>query len=267
MTAATRVAGVAGWPVRHSLSPVMQNAAFVASGLDWVYVAFEVVAADAERALAAAYDLGLDGLSVTMPHKQAAAAVAVTGADVVRRLDAANTLVRGEHGWHADNTDVPGFAAFLATADVDVAGTEVGIVGAGGAAAAVAVAVAGAGAAGVRVWDPTATRAVRMLESTGVPGDAVADPGALAGCGLVVSCVPTDAVPAELGFSPGQVVVDLVYAPPLTPLLERAGAAGAETHNGLGLLVHQGALQFERWTARRAPLDVMWEAARAASGG
>lgn len=261
VSARTQVAGIVGDPVRHSLSPVMHNAAFAHLDLDWVYVAFPVATSDAEPVLDAAWQMGVAGLSVTMPHKQAAARVAIERDTLVEELGAANTLVRHEGGWVARNTDVSGFRRWVEEdIGLDVARATVGVLGAGGVAGAVVAAVRDAAA--TVVWNRTRVKAVALA------GDACVldDPAGLADCTVVVSCVPAHAVPPGLQFRAGQLVLDLVYHPAQTALVETARSAGASAHNGLGLLVRQGALQFELWTGREAPLDVMRAAVDRAAG-
>jgi shikimate dehydrogenase len=230
----------------------MHNAAFAATGLDWVYVAFPVADDDATSTLRAAWHLGIEGLSVTMPHKQAAARAAGDLDPWVRRMGVANTLVRGTAGWRAHNTDAPGFREWLENdLGVSIAGTRFGLLGAGGVAAAVAAAVSDA--AEVAVWNRTPEKAAALVGA----GHVLARPEALRAYDVVVSCVPSGAVPDRIEFGDGQIVLDLVYAPTPTDLMRRARGAGARAEDGLGLLLRQGALQFELWTGRVAPLDVM----------
>jgi len=269
ITGRTRVCAVIGSPITHSLSPVIHNAAFEATGLDWTYVALPVHDKGAGGTIAAAWQLGLSGLSVTMPYKQVAAEVAVTRAPLVAEMGAANTLVSTEDGWHAENTDVDGMVAFC-TRDLglDLDGARAGIVGGGGAAAAVAVAMRVAGAK-VVVWNRTAANAAAVAALAGDGAVVADDASVLDSCDLVVSCVPSS-VAVELcpgvSFHEDQTLVDLVYSPPHTPLMELAAAGGADVHNGLGLLVNQAALQFELWTGRLAPIEVMSAAALAEVG-
>lgn len=260
VTGATTVVGVCGWPVTHSLSPVLHNAAFDALGLDWMYVPFALRPEGAVGTLRAAWSLGIRGLSVTMPHKQAAHAAATEVTPEVARTGAANTLVARDDGWSAHNTDIDGFRVFVRD-DLgwDVRGRRVGIVGAGGVASAVLDALVADGA-DVVVWNRTRDRAVQLAGEERV----ASSPDELTTCDLLVGCVPPDAAPTDLRLRADQVLVDLVYAPPITPLMRLAFDAGAEAHNGLGLLVRQAALQFELWTGRPAPLDVMTAAGRAA---
>jgi shikimate dehydrogenase len=257
------VAGVIGSPVRHSLSPALHNAAFAAAGLDWVYAAFEVAPGDAARALDGMRALGLGGLSVTMPHKADVAAAVDERSDAVAALGAANCVVPAGGGrLRGESTDGDGFLRSLADAGVAVDGKRCVVLGAGGAARAVVLALAGAGAAGVSVVNRTEANAQRAAELAGAVGE-VGSAVAVADADLVVNAtsvgmgdgggLPLD--PAALGA--GQVVADLVYQPVQTPLLAAAADAGCTTVDGLGMLLHQAALAFERWTGEPAPLAAM----------
>lgn len=259
----TRLTGIIGWPVGHSLSPAMHNAAFAELGLNWAYLAFPVEpdrVAEAVRGLAAA---GCAGLNVTIPHKQAVIDVCSHASDAVRAIGAANTLIPdGDGGFRADNTDAEGFLRALdEVIPEDVAGREVFMIGAGGAARAVAHAVRSRGGR-LRVANRTPERAAELGEVVPFTRDAMN--AAAARAALVVNSTSlgmgVDDVPADLpldGIGPGQVVNDLVYRPGGTPWLAAAAARGARTVDGLGMLLHQGAAAFEHWTGRRAPVDVM----------
>ncbi len=287
-TASTEVAGVIGDPVRHSLSPVIHNAAFAALGLDWVYVAFPVERHRAAEALAGAKALGVRGLSVTMPHKEAIALAADRRSPVVERLGAANTVVVRDGLAVAESTDGAGLLADLVEgAGFDPKGRRCLVLGGGGAARAVVLALAGAGAAEVVVVNRTPERAERAAALAGRAGR-VGTPADLAGAELVVKATPSGMADLEPGrlpaggqeglererreegtsggelLGPGQLAVDLVYLPSTTPFLDAARNAGAAARNGLGMLVRQAALQFELWTGEVAPLEVMWGAAREA---
>ena len=132
----TRVTGIIGWPVAHSLSPAMHNAAFQALGLDWVYVAYPVAPERVAVAVQGLADAGVAGLNVTIPHKQAVLACCSAVSPAVEAIGAANTLIAdGNGGWRADNTDAPGFLrAVDEAAPVNVDGRAVLVVGAGGKA-------------------------------------------------------------------------------------------------------------------------------------
>jgi len=272
-SATTTVAAVIGDPVRHSRSPAIHNAAFRACGLDWVYVAFAVPAGAGAAAVAAVRTLRLGGLSVTMPHKEAVAAAVDRLTDDAARLGAVNCVAWEGDVLVGDNTDGPGLLRSLAAElGWDPAGRRCAVVGAGGAARAVVLALARAGAAEVVVVNRSPGRAGRAAELAGAVGR-VGTGEELSSVELVVHATPVgmgdDA--GSLPFDPdllrpGQIVVDLVYEPLDTALLEAARARGAVAVDGLGMLVHQAALQFERWTGSEPPVDAMAAAARAESG-
>jgi shikimate dehydrogenase len=256
-------AGVIGSPIRHSLSPALFTAAFQAAGLDWRYDAFEVPAGEAPGFLAGE-GAGLDGVSVTMPHKAAVIPVLDALDPVAERLGAVNCIARGADGRRTGhNTDGAGFLdALRADAELEVAGLRTLVLGAGGAARAVALALAEAGAREVLVVNRSGDRAAQAVELLG-PVGRIGTPAEAGDAELVVNAtsvgmgdddgVPID--PALLG--PGQTVVDIVYHPLETPLLRAAAARGAATVGGLGMLVHQAAHAFRLWLGRPAPVDAM----------
>jgi shikimate dehydrogenase len=286
----TRVAAVIGDPVRHSLSPVMHNAAFRALDLDWVYLACEVRRGAAPAALAGMRALGIDGLSVTMPHKATAAANVDRLSPTALALGAVNTVVRHSDVLEGHNTDGAGFVTAVRDDEgFDPAGRRCLVLGAGGAARAVVKALADAGAAEVVVVNRTAAHAEAAADLAGSAGrvgrvEEVADAelivnatpvGMASGArpGAEVRAVdgrvidgpgPDPAVAVDPGWlGAGQLVVDLVYDPPLTPLVESARARGAAGVNGLGMLIHQAAHAFRLWTGEDPPLAVMSAAALA----
>ncbi len=276
--AGTTVVGVMGALVRHSLSPLLQNAAFGALGINWISVAFEVAPGQAAAALGGVRALGLAGLSVTMPHKAEVATLVDRCTEVAARLQAVNCIVNRQGTLEGANTDGEGFLASLErAARFDPAGTRCLVVGAGGAARAVTYALAGAGAADVAVANRTPGRAAEVAALAGAVGRSVPtlDRDEVARMDLVVNATPigmrgvadADAGPDDAWPVPpsllraGQVVTDLVYAPRPTRWLVAAAEAGATTVDGLGMLVHQAAAQVELWTGLPAPVDVMWKAA------
>lgn len=258
--------GVLGWPVAHSRSPAMHNAALHALGLDaagWRYQLLPVPPerfAETVRALPAA---GFAGANVTIPHKHEALALADLASDAARAIGAANTLTfRPDGTIAAENTDAPGLLAALG---LSPRGLSALVLGAGGSARAAAFALREAGAREVSVWNRTPERArelARDLDLRALSHPQGAD--LLVNCtsvGLQQSATDPEALNSlELTFDlVGDYahVVDFVYSSSKTPLLRAAEAHGAHTVDGLEVLLGQGALSFELWTGRQPPLQVM----------
>ena len=255
---------VIGWPVDHSRSPVMQNAALAATGLDGEY-AYEriAVAPDAFEATVRALPAqGFHGVNVTIPHKEAALALATDASDEARAIGAANTLTFGADGAiRADNTDAPGLLDALG----DPPPKTAMVLGAGGSARAAAYALRSVGAA-VAVWNRTSARARRLASDLGA---AAVEAPVLAE--VLVNCTSAGMQDRPDSFKEMPVnaddlgeyacVVDLVYRDGGTELLRQAGRRGCRCVDGLEILVRQGARSFQIWTGRSAPLDVMRRAA------
>jgi len=274
LTGHTRVAGVIGCPVRHSLSPTIFNAAFAAAGLDWAYLAFEVPEGAAGLAMGGVRALGLEGVSVTMPHKEAVIASLDRLTADAEALQAVNCVHRAGHELVGHNTDGPGFVDSLRVDEgIDLDGRTLTVIGAGGAARSVIRAAARAGARAIVVVNRTPEAAERAVALA--PG--VARVGTAEEVGetdLVVNATPlgmgvvtgADGSSEPLPVDPdrlekGQVVVDLVYHPAATPLLQAAHERGLVAVNGLGMLIHQAAHAFRIWTGEEPPLEVMSAAA------
>jgi shikimate dehydrogenase len=263
-------AAVLGRPVSHSLSPLLHRAAYAALGLDdWTYDALDVGAEDLPVLLAG---LGPEwrGFSVTMPCKQAAVDVADQVEALPRLLHAANTLVRTDAGWRAENTDVSGVGMALQLAGVDRV-ADAAIVGAGGTAAAAAVALSSLGAEHVEVIvrDPARAGGVtRVLEMLGVPTTVSALADAVLEATVVVSTVPAEAQPdiLALPWRAGQTVLDVLYANWPTPVARRVSDAGGIVAGGLDVLFWQATQQVELMTGQRAPIAAMRAALDAAVG-
>jgi shikimate dehydrogenase len=259
------ICGVLGWPVRHSRSPAMHEAGYAALGLqDWRYQLLPVppeLFDETVRALPAA---GFAGANVTIPHKQAALALADEATDSARAIGAANTLTFGRDGRiHADNTDAPGLIDAL---PFDPVGRIAVVLGAGGSARAVVWALLQAGA-DVRIWNRTRERAERLSAEIG--GQVVEVAPAAADLLVNTTSVglrgedPFKALPIAVDALDGYpCVVDLVYGERPTGLVSAALSVGATVVDGLEILVRQGARSFERWTGHAAPLDVLRAAAR-----
>jgi shikimate dehydrogenase len=266
--------GVIGDPVSHSLSPTLHNAAFDACGLDWVYLAFPVERGRGGAAVAAARDLGLVGLNVTMPHKADAAAACDDLSPDAATLGSANTIVVGDDGrTSGHSTDGEGFLAALAEEGIEVAGRRVLVVGAGGAARAVVLALGRAGCEEVVVASrraEAASRAAALAGGRAISFDKLASVAVAAG--VVVNATPIgmagEMLPVEVNWlRPGTVVSDLIYHPLETPFLAAARRRGLTATNGLGMLVHQAASAFRLWTGVDAPVGVMRAAAEEVVAG
>jgi shikimate dehydrogenase len=256
---------VIGWPVDHSRSPVMQNAALAATGLDGEYV-YErtTVAPDAfEQTVRGLPADGFHGVNVTIPHKEAALALADDASDEARAIGAANTLTFAPDGTiRADNTDAPGLLDALG----DPPPRTALVLGAGGSARAAAYALRSVGAS-VAVWNRTPGRARRLAGDLGVAAvDAPVAAEVLVNCTAAGMQDRPDAF-KEMPVTADDLgeyacVVDLVYRDGGTELLRQAERRGCRCVDGLEILVRQGARSFQIWTGRSAPLDVMRRAAR-----
>jgi shikimate dehydrogenase len=256
--------GVLGWPVAHSRSPAIHNAALQAVGLSgWRYQRLPVAPELFAETVRALRGTGFVGANVTIPHKEAALALADEATAAARAIGAANTLTFAPGGAvAADNTDAPGLLAALG----ERRPSSALILGAGGSARAAAYALAQAGAT-VAVWNRTPQRARALAADLGV--EAVAAPVAadvLVNCTSVGLADPSSTF-KELPLNADSVgeyacVVDLVYRAGGTLLAQEARRRGSDVIDGLEILVQQGALSFEGWTGRAAPVQVMREAAR-----
>lgn len=252
ITGATTVAAVIGSPVRHSLSPALHNAAFRAAGVPWVYVAFDVPHGGAVGALDAMRALGIGGLSVTMPHKESVAANVDELDPAAAALRSVNTVVRLPDGrLVGHSTDGAGCVASMHEAGVGVRERSIVVLGAGAAARAVIDAFARAGAASVTVVNRSLDRAHEAAELAG-PVGRVGSTDDVHAADIVVNAtsvgMASDDSPLDTALlHAGHVVVDLVYHPLETALLAAARAVGARAIDGLGMLVHQAALQQQLW--------------------
>jgi shikimate dehydrogenase len=257
---------VIGYPVGHSRSPAMQNAALAELGLaeEWSYGAVEVAPEGFEAKVRAMAAGDYAGANVTVPHKAAALALADTPSAAAREIGAVNTLVFRGGGVEARNTDADGFLAALPSSP---RGRWALVLGAGGAARAVLWALGREGAT-VDVWNRTASRADAICAELG--GAPVVDPDQRA-YELIVNTSaaglggedPFEQLPLLADrFTASQAVVDLVYGERRSPLLAAAEAAGAEVVDGLEVLVQQGARSLEIWTGREPPIEAMRAAVR-----
>jgi shikimate dehydrogenase len=252
-----RIAAVIGSPVEHSLSPIIHQAAFDAAEIDWVYTAFDIAPGRAAEAIAAMRLLGLAGLSVTMPHKSDVARLVDRLEPAARALDAVNTV-----SWDGDelvgsSTDGAGFVASLAEAGVSVDGARVAVIGAGGAARSVIDALSRAGASDITVLNRTLDRAEQAatlspVASVGIASDVTRADIVVNATSVGMGVDPDGAGVQDMACDPAllraeQVVADLVYHPLETAWMRAAADREATAIDGLGMLVHQAALQQQRW--------------------
>jgi shikimate dehydrogenase len=268
----TRLCGVIGHPIAHSLSPVIHNAALQHDGRDAEYRAFDVT--DAAQALRELAEQGAVGVNVTIPHKRAAWELASSRSAGAEAIGAANTVVfEAGGGMAAYNTDPDGVIGGLRDLGVEVSGAKCLVIGAGGAGRAAVWALRQAGASQVAVANRTDAKGAdvaRELGAEAVPWADVAD--AVTRSEIVVHATSLgmdgEATPLSGIVASGArgVVLDLVYAPGETDLVRCARSAGIVTADGLGVLVHQAAAAYEIFWGSAAPIEVMRDAALAAAG-
>jgi shikimate dehydrogenase len=272
----TRVCGVIGDPIEHTLSPAIQNAAFSHLGLDFVFLAFRVKPAELEDAVRGIRGLGIHGLNVTMPHKSAVTAFLDEIDATAKFLNAANTILNRNGRLCGFNTDGVGALKALQENDVDISGKKVLLLGAGGAAKAIAFQLAKE-AEELVLLNRTPEKATELAESLNqalgkeVRG-AKLSPNTiqknLRNSDLLVNATSVGMHPndnqspvAPEWLKPDLTVMDIVYNPVETKLAKDAKAAGARVISGVEMLIHQGAASFEIWTGRPAPVEVMRKAA------
>lgn len=282
----TRYLGVIGHPLKRSLSPVFQQAALDALGLDIIYEAWATTEDELAERIAGLRDPERLGANVTIPHKEAVVPLLDEVDDLSRRVGAVNTIADREGRLTGHNTDVSGFLrALREDGGFDTSGARVLVAGAGGAARAVAVALIDSGAASVTFINRTLARASHLVEDLrpdargtqlhALPDVSISWAGTAASCRLLINCTSVgmagtpeekdSPVPAYI-IPSGSLVFDLIYDPPETPLMAAARERGANVLGGLSMLVYQGAESFRMWTGREAPTDVMFRAAREALG-
>ncbi|HWI39960.1 MAG TPA: shikimate dehydrogenase [Verrucomicrobiae bacterium] len=279
ITAATRVYGIIGDPVAHSLSPVMQNAAFAAAGLDCVYVTFHVPGNRLREAVEGMRALGVQGFNVTVPHKVAVLPLLDEVSPEAAAIGAVNTVKLQEGRLLGYNTDGRGF---LRSLDADLGfrpeGRDIVVLGAGGAARAAVHSLCGCSPRRVVVANRTPSRAADLVAALrplfpGVPLESCALSGgpfgdALSGANLLVNTTSASlscgGPVADLTLlPPGCAVYDMVYGE--TPLVRQARERDLRAADGLGMLVGQGEIAFSIWTGLEPPAGLMMQALRPAS--
>jgi len=257
----TAVAAIFGDPVAHSKSPAMHNAAYAALGMNRTYTAFRVTAANLAASLRAIHPLGIIGVNLTVPHKEAALQSSQPD-DRARAVGAANTLWLDGAGLRSTNTDVEGF---LNNLDACAPGWDRGpakavVLGAGGAARAVIYALHERGVAHIIVVNRTYERAEALRERFGArvhparwdERNAALDDAALLVNTTTLGMYGQPQLALDVGRLPSHAIVaELVYVPLVTPLVQAARARGHRTADGLGMLMHQAVGGFARWFGKK----------------
>lgn len=272
VSGSTKVFALFGDPVMHSLSPLMQNTAFKILELDACYIPLLVHSGDLAEAVKAVRALNFGGVNLTIPHKEKVLSYLDEVDEEAKLIGAVNTVVNRNGYLYGYNTDASGFLASLQSLGFDPKGKRVVVMGAGGAARAVAVTLALQGASRIHICNRSTRRGEILAQDLCRVGAAVdvSDYGvscseALKYADLLINATPVGMYPNHKEnpiimsdqLHPRLLVCDLVYNPPQTMLLKEAAAVGCGVLNGVGMLAHQGALAFQLWTGRKAPVDLM----------
>lgn len=278
ITGKTKLLGVIGQPIAHSLSPLMHNAALAAMGLDYAYLPFAIAPADLETAVKGFAAIGLEGFSVTIPHKQAILPLLSETSEAAQAIGAVNTVWRTQTGWSGTNTDVTGFLAPLQVLSRDWNHTRALILGNGGAARAVVAGCSQLGCSEIFVVGRDAAKLVTFHASWQTSSIAQTLtvhtwqqlPQLLTTTDLLVNTTPIGMHPnpeaspltaAEIAQLPADsIVYDLIYTPNPTQLLKLAAARGLRAIDGLEMLVQQGAAALRIWLQQEVPVEVMRKA-------
>lgn len=273
----TKIVGVIGYPIKHTYSPIMMNAAFEHLGLDYVYLPFQVKPEKLKEAIFGLVALGIKGVNVTIPHKETVIPFLDTISDEAKLIGAVNTIKVEEDGSLSGyNTDGIGFIEALEQElSYSICGTEIFVLGAGGASRAVSVMLALKGAKKVYISDIIPEKAIKLVEDINTKIKPVAEfiqadfsltskmSETIKKVDLLVNATPIGMNPedpclfSEEVFHPRLKIFDLVYNPAETKLIKVAKEKGCSATNGIGMLIKQGIHSFKIWTGVQAPEDVM----------
>jgi shikimate dehydrogenase len=288
ITGTTKILGVIGNPIAHSLSPVIHNAAIEYLGLDYRYVAFPVLPAQLSNALVGFAAIGVGGCSVTIPHKQAIMPLLTSITPLAQAVGAVNTIWHNDNGWHGTNTDVAGFISPLLAIERDWSQTTVAVLGNGGAARAVVAGCHQLGCGEIHVFGRDQSKLAAfaaswqgielMIGDRDTPSPVKIQthlwtelPSLVARANLLlVNCTPIgmhpqiDTSPIELEImaqvGSNSIAYDLIYTPRPTKFLQLAKDSGLSPIDGVEMLIHQGAIAFELWLQQPAAIDIMRQA-------
>lgn len=281
ITGKTKILGIFGRPISHTLSPAMHNAVIKALGLDMVYLPFEVKPSNLRGAVKGIKGLGMVGVNITTPHKEAAIKFLDEISEDVKLIGAVNTIVNKDGKLIGHNTDGYGYIASLKEElGFNPKGKKMVILGAGGAARGIIIALSAKKPKSITVANRTLSRAISLIKTfkgkfSGTDFQAIGLDGEnlrayFEDTNLLINTtsvgmkknealkIPLDALPKRT------IVSDIIYNPLETALLKKAAKLGLAAHSGLGMLIHQGALSFKLWTGIDAPIDIMRKAAMGA---
>ena len=276
ITGKTKIVGVIGDPVEHSRSPQMHNAAFAELGLDYVYVPFHILPNELHAAIEGFKAINVVGINITIPHKQAVIPFVDEISREAELIGAVNTLIFNKGKIAGDNTDAPEFLQAMQETGLNIPkGESAVVIGAGGSARAIVIALALAGLQSITIANRTVSKAIALAsdlsEKTGVPMEGMGLdnprlPDAVATSALVVNTASTSMDTSHPPLiqpewlNPQSIVYDIIYTPPKTRLMTTAAERGCHVIGGLGMLVHQGAIAFEKWTKVIPPIKIMRQA-------
>ena len=259
----TKIIGIFGYPIEHTLSPLMHNAAFHSLNMNHCYVAFKVHPDDLSDAVKAVKSLNLLGVNITVPHKEAVIPLLDEVNEEARFIGAVNTVVNNEGKLTGYNTDGRGFMSSLSEAGISVESRNVVIIGTGGAARAISYYLSEK-ASLLSLFDIDRKKSERLVtDLRKIRGnvDLLESVDAIGNADVLINATPLglhaeDPLPVQQELiSPGMTVCDLVYK--TTGLLNAAKKNGAATLDGSGMLLWQGVLAFELWTGMKPPVDIM----------
>lgn len=272
----TKVLGIFGYPVTHTLSPVMQNAAIQKLGLNYVYVPFEVRPEELESAVKSIKALGIAGVNVTVPHKENIMPFLDEVTEEAALIGSVNTIVNKDGRLIGHNTDSAGYIRSLREdAGFEPKGKNLLVIGAGGAARGIIAGLSLEGASRIIIANRTVEKAASLADEFGTKFSSVSfisaslsalkDHSILSSIDLIINTtsagIEGGAPEVDFSLTPKLTLVsDIVYKPPVTPFMKAAEAAGRRTIGGLGMLIYQGAISFEIWTGQKAPVDAMKKA-------
>lgn len=275
ITGKTKIVGIFGYPIEHTFSPLMHNAAFSALGLDYCYIPFEVRPEDLKSAVESIRALNIKGVNITVPHKEAVIKYLDELSKEAKLIGAVNTIENKNGKLIGHNTDGRGFIkSLLEDAKTKVKGKKVLLLGAGGAGKGVAVSCALEGASEIIIANRTIKKAEELAKYLkrnfkktkflSIPLERHKISNAIVKTDILINSTSVGLkgkglLPvSQKELHKNLVVYDLIYNPQITPLLKVARMAGLKKAvNGIGMLIHQGALAFQIWTGKKPPVDVM----------